>query len=108
VAAAARAGAKLARGALKAGGLLRAANDLLGLISVDNLAERANIVDGRGFYGGARSGRRGGSSSAGVVAGSGGGGGDGNNNGAANGSGRRRRRRPPPIPGESDSDAAAV
>ena len=104
VAAAARAGARLARGALKAGGLLRAVDGLLGLVSADNLAERANMMDpGRGTYGGARSaagggGRRGGGGSPG--------GGSGHD--ATPSSGRRRRRRPPPIPGESDSDAAAV
>ena len=110
MAAAARAGAKLARGALKAGGLLRVANDLLGLVSVDNLAERANILDGRGVYGGARSGGGGGGggrSSDGFVNGSGYNNNN-NNNSSNSSSGRRRRRRPPPIPGESDSDAAAV
>jgi len=96
VAAAARAGAKLARGALKAGGILRLADGLLGLVSVDNLAERANMGSG-GVYRG-----RGGS---GVVGGTGGVNGS---SSTSNSGGRRRRRRPPPIPGESDSDAAAV
>ena len=104
VAAAARAGARLARGALKAGGLLRAVDGLLGLVSADNLAERANMMDpGRGTYGGARSAAGGGGRRGGVGSPGGGSGHD-----ATPSSGRRRRRRPPPIPGESDSDAAAV